>query len=92
MAEFLCMYLPANQAVIIRKTCQLTIMELFMAAKTKKLQMKNCYVFVIFARNTDCGYSLEPPHQGGSNGFPQSMLIAEIRKIMYTPANPFFSI
>ena len=28
---------------------------------------------LIFAQNIDCGYSLEPPHRGGSNEYPQSM-------------------
>ena len=30
-------------------------------------------IFRIFAQNTDCGYSLESPHRGGSNEYPQSM-------------------
>ena len=25
--------------------------------------------FLIFAQNIDCGYTLEPPHRGGSNKF-----------------------
>ena len=29
----------------------------------------------------DCGYSLEPPHQGGSNEYAQSMSWAEMWKI-----------
>ena len=49
------------------------------------------FFFYISAQNIDCGYLLEPPWQGGSNEYPQSML-AEIRKIMYTPANPSFTI
>ena len=44
------------------------------------------------AQNIDCGYSLEQPHWGGSNKYPQSMFWAEIRKIMYTPVNPSFTI
>ena len=31
------------------------------------------YLFVIFAQNIDCGYTLEPPRRGGSNEYPQSM-------------------
>ena len=46
----------------------------------------------ISAQNIDCGYSLEPPRRGGSNEYPQSMFWAEIRKIMYTPVNPSFTI
>ena len=40
-----------------------------------KFQMNKCDLFVIFARNWDCWYSLEPPHRGGSNGYPQKKLI-----------------
>ena len=36
---------------------------------------------LISAQNIDCGYSLEPPHRGGSNEYPQSMIWAEIWKI-----------
>ena len=28
----------------------------------------------IFAQNIDCGYTLEPPRRGSSNGYPQSVL------------------
>ena len=30
-------------------------------------------IFCISAQNIDCGYSLEPPRQGGSNEYPQPM-------------------
>ena len=30
-------------------------------------------IFLISAQNIDCGYSLEPPHRGGSNEYLQSM-------------------
>ena len=52
----------------------------------------NSDIFHISAQNIDCGYSLEPPRRGGSNGYPQSMFCAEILKIMYTPVNPSFTI
>ena len=35
--------------------------------------LKNSDIFHISAQNIDCGYSLEPPRRGGSNGYPQSM-------------------
>ena len=54
--------------------------------------MKNCDIFLTSAQNIDCGYSLEPPRRGGSNENPQSIFGAEIRKIMYTPVNPSFTI
>ena len=38
-------------------------------------------IFFIPLKNIDCGYSLEPPRQGGSNEYPQSMFWAEIWKI-----------
>ena len=30
-------------------------------------------VHLFLLKNIDCGYSLEPPRRGGSNGYPQSM-------------------
>ena len=39
-----------------------------------KLGFTEVYIiFLISAQNIDCGYSLEPPHRGGSNDYPQSM-------------------
>ena len=34
--------------------------------------------FLFLLKTIDCGYSLEPPHRGGSNEYPQSMFWAEI--------------
>ena len=59
--------------------------------KNENFQLKNPNIFPISAQNIDCGYSLEPPRQGGSNECPQSMFFAEIRKIIYTPVNPSFT-
>ena len=39
----------------------------------ENFQQKNLDIFLIFAQNIDCGYTLEPPHRGGSNVYPQSM-------------------
>ena len=60
--------------------------------KTENFQVKNSDIFHISAQNIDCGYSLEPPRRGGSNEYPQSMFFRKIRKIMYTPVNPSFTI
>ena len=38
---------------------------------------ENFDIFHIFAKNIDCGYSLEPPRQGGSNEYPQFMFLAK---------------
>ena len=35
--------------------------------------MKICDIFLNFAQNIACGYTLEPPCGGGSNEYPQSM-------------------
>ena len=63
----------------------------FHLRKTENFQLKNSDIFHISAQNIDCGYSLEPPRQGGSNEYPQSMFLAEIRKLMYTHVNPSFT-
>ena len=50
-------------------------------------------IFLIYAQNIDCGYSLEPPRRGGSNQYPQSMFWTEIRKnirIFYLKAFSFW--
>ena len=60
--------------------------------KKEKNSDKNSDIFHIPAQNIDCGYSLEPPRRGGSNEYPQSMIYSKIRKIMYTPVNPCFTI
>ena len=54
--------------------------------------MKNSDILHTSTKNIDCGYSLELPRRGSSNEYPQSMFLAEIRKIMYTPVNPSFTI
>ena len=53
---------------------------------------KKSDIFHVSVQNIDCGYSLEPPRRGGSNEYPQFMFWAEIRKIIYTPVNPSFTI
>ena len=46
------------------------------------------HYFSHVAKNLDCGYSLELPHRGGSNEYPQSMFCAKYEKYMYQ--NIFF--
>ena len=58
----------------------------------KNSDKKKSDIFRISAQNIDCGYSLEPPRRGGSNEYQQSMFWMDIRKIMYTPVNPSFTI
>ena len=63
-----------------------------LTTKKGKFSEKNSYLFHISDQNIDCGYSLEPPRWGGSNEYPQSIFFSKIRKIMYTPVNPSFTI
>ena len=65
---------------------------IFHGLKNDNFQMKNCDIFLIFAQNIDCGYTLEPPQRGGSNEYPQSMFWSKNKKNMYTRVNPTFSI
>ena len=60
--------------------------------KKGKFSDKNSDIFHISSQNMDCGYSLELPQQGSSNEYPQSIFFSKIRKIMYTPVNPSFTI
>ena len=64
------------------------------AVKIENFQQKIIDTFLIFAQNIDCGYSLEPPRQGDSNEYPQSMFWSKnkIHVNRLTPANPSFSI
>ena len=62
-----------------------------MQLKFEIFQLKNFDIFLIFAQNIDCGYTLEPPRRGGSNEYPQAEAVltsthnlcfrAKIRKI-----------
>ena len=52
----------------------------FLALKNENFQLKNLDIFLIFAQNIDCGYTLEPPRRGGSNEYPQSMFFSKNKK------------
>ena len=54
-------------AVNITKTHQFKYIENF-TTKNENFQMKNSSGFHISTQNIDCGYVLEPPQRGGSNG------------------------
>ena len=77
--------------ITLRKHVYSNILKI-LPPKNEIFQIKNSDIFHISAQNIDCGYSLEPPRRGGSNEYPQSMFCAEIRKIMYTPGNPSFTV
>ena len=64
----------------------------FFRSKIDNFQRKIFDIFLIFAQNIDCGYTLEPPRRGGSNEYPQSMFWSKNKKNRYTPAYPSFTI
>ena len=75
--------------VFITKTCPCDIQRFY----TNKNFISKILIFFLFLLKTlDCGYTLEPPHRGGSNEYPQSMFWSKNKKNRYTPANPSFTI
>ena len=60
--------------------------------KNENFQCTNFDIFLIFAQNIDCGYTLEPPRRGGSNEYPQSMFWSKNKKNRLTPPYPSFAI
>ena len=65
---------------------------IFHGCKNANFQMKIFDIFLIFAQNINCGYTLEQPQRGGSNEYPQSMFWSKNKKNMNTRVNPTFSI
>ena len=63
---------------------------IFIAIKKENFQQKKFDVFLIFAQNIDCGYSLEPPRRGGPNEYPQSMFWSKNKKKYVYPCIPQF--
>ena len=58
------------QAHILLNICLFKYIENFTTQKWK-FSDKNADIFRISAQNIDCGYSLELPHRGSSNEYPQ---------------------
>ena len=82
----------AQRKLIIMKTRLFKYIKKISPPKTENIRIKNSGIFHISAENIDCGYSLEPPRRGGSNEYSQYKFSAELRKIIYTPVNPSFTI
>ena len=59
--------------------------EILKVVKKENFQQKKFDIFLIFAQNIDCWYTLEPPRGGGSNEYPQSMFWSKNKKNRYTP-------
>ena len=56
-----------------------------LVVKMKKIHWKIFDIFLIFAQNIDCGYTLEPPRRGGFNEYPQSMFWSKNKKKIGIP-------
>ena len=54
--------------------------KIFKVVNNENFQKKNFDIFLIFAHNIDCGYTLEPPRRCGSNEYPQSMFWSKNKK------------
>ena len=59
---------------------------------TKKLKFSDnsSDIYRISAQTLDCGYTLEP--RGGSNEYPQSMILSRNKKNNVYPCKPSFTI
>ena len=75
--------------VLLRKHAFSNILRI-LPPKNDNFQMKNFGSFHISAPNIDCGYSLEPPHRGGSNEYLQSMFLSRNKKNKVYPCKPQF--
>ena len=58
--------------IALRKHAYSNILKI-LPPKNENFQIKNSDIFHVSAQNRDCEYSLELPHRGGSNEYPQSM-------------------
>ena len=74
----------------ITKTRLFKYIENFTSKNWKFSDKRNYYIFQIYAQNIDCGYSLEPPRQGGSNQYPQSMFLNRNKKNNLYPCKSQF--
>ena len=64
--------------------------EIFKVVKNENFRWKNFDIFLIFALNIDCGYTLEPSHRSSSNEYPQSMFWSKNTKKKVYPCIPQF--
>ena len=62
-----------EKILFITKTRLFKYIENFTTKKMKCFLDKNSDIFHISAQNIDCGCLSEPPRQGGSNEYPQSL-------------------
>ena len=74
----------------LRKHAHANKQRFFSVVKIETFITKIIDIFLIFAQNIDCGYTLEPPRRGGSNEYQQSMFWSKNKKNRHTPVYPSF--
>ena len=74
----------------ITKTNLFKYTENFTTKKWKFSDKKFYFFLHISALNIHCGYSLEPPRRGGSNKYPQSMVLSRNKQNNVYPCKPQF--
>ena len=62
-----------KSVIPITKTYPCIMQQFLKLEKMIIFKMKTFDIFLTFAQNIDCEYTLEPPQRGGSNEYPQSM-------------------
>ena len=78
-----------NRGKTLRKHAYLNILK-NLPPKNENFKIKNYDIFHISVQNIDFGYSLEPPRRGGSNEYPQSMVLGRDKKNNVYPCEPQF--
>ena len=74
----------------IKKTFQFKCTENVTTKKENFQIKKKSDILHISAENIDCGYSLEPPRRGGSNEYPQSMVLSRNKEYNVYPCKSQF--
>ena len=95
--QLICIFISALAQLFCCKNYYITKtrpcnIQICFKCKNENFHQEKFDIFLIFAQNMDCGYTLEPPRRGGSNEYPQSMFWSKNKKNRYTPVNPSFSI
>ena len=62
------------------ETCLFKYTESFTTKNWNFSDKKSDILHISAKKQLYCWYSLDPPRRGGSNEYPQSMFLAEIRK------------
>ena len=83
----------ANLDITLKlRTCPCNVYPLEPHFYIAKLGFAGVYLFFLFLlQNIDCGYSLELPHRGSSNVYPQSMFLSKNRKNIFFFSNEIFN-